>query len=38
MTLASHEPSFSPGALVSPFDASGPAHFGMLHSRLWWKG
>jgi len=26
MALASHEPSFSPGAPVSPFDPGGPAH------------
>ena len=26
MALASHEPSFSPGAPVSSFDAGGPAH------------
>ncbi len=29
MALASHEPSFSPGAPVSPFDAGGPAHMGV---------
>ena len=28
MALASHEPSFSPGAPVSPFDG-GPAHMGL---------
>ncbi len=29
MALASHEPSFAPGAPVSPFDAGGPAHMGV---------
>lgn len=29
MALASHEPSFSPDAPVSPFDAGGPAHMGV---------
>jgi hypothetical protein len=29
LALASHEPSFSPGAPVSPFDAGGPAHLGL---------
>jgi hypothetical protein len=29
MALSSHEPSFSPGAPVSPFDAGGPAHMGV---------
>lgn len=38
MTLASHAPSFSPDAPVSPFDAGVPAHFGMLHRRLRWRG
>lgn len=29
MALASHEPSFAPGAPVSPFDAGGPGHIGV---------
>ena len=29
LALASHEPSFLPGAPVSPFDAGGTAHMGM---------
>ena len=29
MALSSHEPSFSPGAPVSPFDAGGPALMGL---------
>lgn len=29
LALASHEPSFSPGAPVSPFDAGGPVHMGV---------
>lgn len=28
MALASHDPSFSPGAPVSPFDPGGSAHLG----------
>jgi hypothetical protein len=28
LALASHEPSFLPGAPVSTFDAGGPAHMG----------
>jgi hypothetical protein len=29
LALASHEPSFSPGAPVLPLDAGGPAHMGV---------
>jgi hypothetical protein len=29
MALSSHEPSFSSGAPVSPFDAGGPALMGL---------
>ncbi len=29
LALASHEPSFSPGAPVSHFDFDGPAHMGL---------
>jgi hypothetical protein len=31
MALASHDPSFSPDAPVSPFDPGGSAHLGAWH-------